>query len=326
MLDDPFIRDVSSPLTAEQLRPLDARCRVVQFGDPFQDPLRDADFKKLAGFLKKYPKVKLRIWGHGGQPRDLDCLRYFPFVRRLAIEKYSLEDINGIVYACPDLEELTLGQTKSKRHSLRFLERFPNLRGLYLEGHTKDIDVLGALVRLEELTLRSITLPDLTLLKPLTGLHSLEIKLGGTNNLALLPAIGRLRYLELWMIRGLCDLGAIPSVKTLQFLFLQALKGVTELPSFAPLGALRRVHLETMKGLHNLRPVAKAPTLEELLVLDMRHLKPASFRPFVGHPALRRVCLDLGSDRRSEAVEQLLRLPTFDRTSGFRVRDTKPQV
>src|SRR6202043_3765879 len=99
---------------------------VVQFGDPFEKPLSDADLKKLAAFLKKYPKVKLRIWGHGGQPRNLDFLRYFPFVRRLAIEKYSLEDISGIAYACPDLEELTLGQTKSKRHSLRFLERFPN--------------------------------------------------------------------------------------------------------------------------------------------------------------------------------------------------------
>jgi hypothetical protein len=101
-----FLPNLSGPLAAEQLQPLDARCRVVQLGDPMAEPLRDRDFKTLAAFLKKYANVKLRVWGHGGQPRNLDFLRYFPFVRRLAIDKYTPQDLSRIVYACPDLEDV----------------------------------------------------------------------------------------------------------------------------------------------------------------------------------------------------------------------------
>ena len=59
---------------------------------------------------------------------------------------------------------------------------------------------------LEELTLGSITLPDLVLLLPLENLLALDIKLGGTSDLALLPRVGQLRYVELWMIKGLSDI------------------------------------------------------------------------------------------------------------------------
>ena len=52
------------------------------------------------------------------------------------------------------------------------------------------------------------------MLLPLTRLLSLDIKLGGTTNLGLLPRIGRLRYLELWLIRGLADIGPVGDMPT----------------------------------------------------------------------------------------------------------------
>ena len=59
---------------------------------------------------------------------------------------------------------------------------------------------------LTSLTLRSITLPDLAQLQPLAQLRALDIKLSGTRDLTLLPAIGQLEYVELWVIRGFSDL------------------------------------------------------------------------------------------------------------------------
>lgn len=76
-----------------------------------------------------------------------------------------------------------------------------------------------------------------------------------------------------------------------------------------PLSELRRVHLETMKGLSDLSSVAAAPVLEELLVLDMGHLHPEAFQPFVGHPRLRAATIGLGSTRKNAAVKHLLPLP-----------------
>ena len=62
--------------------------------------------------------------------------------------------------------------------------------------------MLSQLTGLQELTLRSTTLADLSLLLPLGELRSLDIKLGGTNDLALLPEVGQLRYLTPRPSRG----------------------------------------------------------------------------------------------------------------------------
>lgn len=224
------------------------------------------------------------------------------------MEIFLLQDISGLRFLRSDLETLGLGATK-RRFSLRPLERFSALRDLWLEGHARDFEVVGQLVRLRELSLRSITLPDLSTLRTLRELETFELKLGGTRNLQYLPEIGRLRYFEAWLVRGLADIGPVADVRSLCSLFLQALKQVTKLPSLAPLSELRRVHLETMKGVHDLAPVAAAPALEELLAIDMRHLQPDAFKVFVGHPTLRAATIGLGSDRKNASVRKLLQLP-----------------
>ena len=312
MFDFPHLREMRSPITAGQLRPPSPECRTVQFNHP----LSERDHEKLAKFLHKYPHLQLRVCGHFH--KNVDFLQHYPSVRHLAVDVFEMENFDGLKHISADLESLVLGQTKGTAHSLSLLQRFPRLRTLCLVQHTKDIEVIGALSELEDLTLKYITLPDLSLLRPLKRLHSLTIGLGGTKNLDLLPKIGRLRYLELWMIRGLSDLRPMASVRTLQYLFLRALRNVKELPSLARLHALRRLRLQTMKGLTDLRPAAKAPALEELVVWDMPHLQPEAFRPFTKSRTLRKATVFLGSDRKNHAVADLLRLPRVDDKFTFK--------
>ncbi|MGH2352733.1 MAG: hypothetical protein ACRDJN_14090, partial [Chloroflexota bacterium] len=47
---------------------------------------------------------------------------------------------------------------------------------------------------------------------PLHRLRSLDLKLGRTKDLRLLPEIGHLRYLELWRVKGLADLDPVAAV------------------------------------------------------------------------------------------------------------------
>lgn len=307
--DYPFLRDVASPLTREMLRPLDPRCEVVQF----KRLLTDDDFEKLAKFLRKYPDVKLRAYGsYDGSIADLGFLRFFPDVRAFSADAmYQLENIDGLRHLSSQLRTLGLGQTKRKL-SLRPLERFTNLRRLFLEGHTKDIDVVAGLTEIRSLTLRSITLPDLTLLAPLTKLKALDLKLGGTNNLTGIEAFSDLRYLELWMVRGLSDLARVASCTSLEVLFLQALKNVTALPDFSALHHLQRIDLEAMKGLNDLTPLLSAPALQDVLLVDMGHLQPEQVGVLAEHPSLKRATVGLGSARKNDAVKQLLNLPRAD--------------
>jgi hypothetical protein len=304
-------REVRSPLTEEMLRPALTGRGVVQF----TSPLTDDDFGRLADWLQPYPEMTLRAYL---RHRDLEFLRFFPFLRRFDVDAaYDLESFDGLRHLPADLEQLAIGGTK-RRLDLLGLERFHGLKSLFLEGHTKRIEVISSLTSLENLSLRSITLPDLSLLLPLPYLRALEIKLGGTTDLRLLPRIGKLRYLELWRIQGLSDVSAIGDMSDLQCLFLQTLKHVESLPDLGKATALRRVRLQTMKGIHDLRPLASAPALEELVLDDMPQLHPDDLTPLIGLPRLRAVSARIGIKKR-DAVRALLGLPDVD--GPFQWRD-----
>lgn len=295
----PEILAVWSPLRP-RLESVDPACQIVQFSSL----LTDEEFRLLAAWLEERPNVSLRATA-GRSISNLAFLRFFPRLRHFTVDGYTLEDFRGLDYLSEDLESLTIGATRKRRLSLTTLSRFKRLQTLYLEGQQKDIEALGELSSLEDLTLRSITLPDLSALLPLKNLRSLDIKLGGTKNLGLLPEIGALEYVELWLVRGLSDVSPLAEISTLQELFLQALKRVTWLPSFAASGQLKKVTLDTMRGLTDLSPIAAAPNLEELQLIGMNHLQPEAVLPFMNHPRLARGRWGLGSSRKNRAAWNL---------------------
>jgi hypothetical protein len=300
-------REVSSPLTPEMLRPSLTGRGVVQF----RSRLTDDEFGRLGEWFRPYPEMTLRAYGsYDHSIVDLEFLRFFPTLRRFGADALwdSLRSLDGLRHLPPDLEELGIGATRATL-DLAVIARFRELRWLFLERATRHLEVLSGLTNLHDLTLRSITLPDLALLLPLRRLRSLDLKLGGTRDLGLLPRVGELRYLELWMIRGLTDVRAAGQIPSLRALFLQALRQVETLPDLARATELRRVRLETMKGIRDLSPLATAPALEGIELIDMRHLLPQDLAPLVGLPRLRAVTPGLGSLRKNDAAAALLGLP-----------------
>lgn len=306
-------REVSSPLTEAMLQPSATGHGVVQF----RRLLTDADFERLAGWLRAYPELTLRVYA-SNEVHDLEFLRFFPSIRRVSADGlWQLESLDGLRHLPTDLVQLGLGRTK-RRLDLEVIGRFTNLRKLSLEAQTKNIEVVSRLTSLEDLRLRSITLRDLALLLPLRRLVSLELKLGGTNDLALLPRIGRLRYLELWRVRGLSDISMLGQLPHLRYLFLQALKHVESLPDLSAARALRRVHLETMRGIRDLAPLASAPSLEEILLIDMPQLRLDDLRPLVGLHRLTAATVGLGNLRKNAEARQVLGLPAVSGAYDWR--------
>lgn len=303
-LFEPTIRTLRPPLTPEALQPLDPRCESVQF----DTALAEHEYMALGRMLEAYPEVTLRVFGRPGL-RDLSFLRHLPRLRRFHADLWEIEGLDGLELLPTDLEYLGLGQTK-RRQSLAPLSRFVHLKELYLEGHTKDFDVLLGLRAVEKLTLRSVTLPDLRSLDAMRNLWWLDIKLGGTKNFAGLSGFANLKYLELWRILGLSDLSFLADVSSLQYLFLEALPRVSALPDLGRLSALRKVHLQGLRGVSDLAPFARAPHLRELVILQMPQLAPEALGAFLGHPELRAATIGLQSVRAREEVNALLRLPS----------------
>lgn len=301
------VREVSSPLTEDMLRPFVAASGRVQF----ESMLTNDDFATLGEWMSTQPQIGLRAYGsYDGSIADLEFLRFFPQLTTFSADALwgSLRTLNGLRHLPADLVDLGIGSTKV-RLDLADLGRFRALQSLHLEGQTKNINIIASLTSIDELSLRSITLPDLDLLAPLTRLRSLDIKLGGTTNLAGLSAFDQLRHLELWMIKGLRDLTSIGGLVSLRYLFLESSRQVTALPSLAHCADLVRVHLQNMKGINDLSPLATAPNVREIILSDMGHLDPTALSALKNHPTLTGVSAGLGSIRKNTQAEQLLNLP-----------------
>jgi internalin A len=290
-------------LTADQadpFRPLEPNCSVIQF----DQPLTSHQLQQAASLIADRPDVELYVYGRAS--RDLEFLRYFETVRRLHIALYELDDTSGFCHV-QQLEELTFGQTK-KTFSLRFIEALPQLRKVFLAGHKKDLHAICQRDELTSVGLSGITLPDLSLLLPLTRLQKLSILLGGTTDLDLLPRLPCLEDLFLMRITKLFDLGVLADLTGLKTLRLDWMRNVKSLPSLAGLVRLDNVELDTMKGLTDLSPLAAAPALRRLVVAAMPQLKAESFRCFIGHPRLEELWAHTGRSTVNEQIKRMLPL------------------
>ena len=155
-------RAVFSPLTDEMVRPIEARHASIDL----TTPLTDDEYRRVANLMEQYPQTVLTtLPPYQHQVTDLEFLRFFPFLRRFVVHFRALESLDGLRHLSDSLEGL--GVLWAKRQlDLSVLRQLKRLRVLEIESHKRHIEVLSEMTWLEDLTLRSITLPDLSLLLP----------------------------------------------------------------------------------------------------------------------------------------------------------------
>lgn len=277
----------------------------------------------------KRPEIKLRVYGYYPAVCDLSFLPLLSNVRHFAAD--CLTDVGGVEYLSSltnieslsigvdslksfnflselpedSLQQLTLGATKSKLPSLDVIERFKNLKTLYINGHQKKIEVISSLSSLEVLTLRSVSPENLDFIRNLRGLWSLAIKLGGIQDFSALEGLNQIKYLELWQIRKLSDIRFISEMLGLQFIFLQALCNVISIPDLSQLAALRRIYLEDMKGLKDITALTSASSLEELIHVSARGMNPEDYEGVLKMKSLRKATVGFGSLKKNESFREI---------------------
>jgi hypothetical protein len=304
----------------------DPKVKVIQA----IDPISAKSWKLINDFLiPKRPDIQIRIFGHYSTVCDLSLLSQIPAVENLAVDClrqarnidyiselhalkslsvgiYEMDNFDFLASLPPSLDNLYLGATKSKKPKLDGLSHLSNLRQLSVEGHQKNLEVIGELRMLEKLTLRSVSPKDISFIRALKRLWFLDIKLGGINDLSAIHGLENLKYLELWQIKGLSDVSVISSLKGLQFLFLQSLRNVTVFPDLSRLTQLRRVYLETMKGLEDLAGLFKAPALEEYVHLCAQNMTPEQYQKLLEIKSLKKALIRFGSDKKNNQMDALM--------------------
>ena len=275
------------------------------------------------------PDIELRVYGFYSSICDLSFVARLPNVRRfaadclmnavgaehlsslerleeLSVGIYGLESFDFLTALPNGIRSLSLGATKSKKPRLDALSRFHSLRKLYIEGQQNGIAVLDELQELEEVTLRSISTPNLEYVARLPRLWWLDIKLGGIKSLSAIHGRENIKYLELWQIRDLSDINVISSLAGLQSLFLQSLRNVKCIPDLSKLSRLRRLYLENMKGLKDVTTIRHAPALEQFVHVDARNIRAEQYKDLPDKSSLQELHVGFGSKKKNQQFESLV--------------------
>lgn len=319
--------DFDTSLTEKDLQVLTEDCelKVLQCSRPVKTKTWELLNRR---FFTQRPDVELRVYGFYSSVCDLaftalmtnvhhfsaDCLmdarnvEYIAAMEKLeslGVGIFHLQGFEFLNQVTPRLKKLFIGATQSTKPDLSPLRRFRSLEAIYIEGQQKNIEVLSQLDTLQDVTLRSISTPDISYLRSLHRMWSLDVKLGGIKDFSSIEDMKNIKYLELWQVRGLSDLSFISSLSGLQYLFLQSLRQVTALPAFHLNEKLRRISLENMKGLKDLRSLEHAPALEECVLLNAMNFQPEDCIPVLRNPNLKRVFCWFGSFRKNNRFIKL---------------------
>ena len=303
------------------------KTQSIQFASPLTD--KEIELLELVVFSKR-PDISLRVYGHYGETCDLSFIQRIPSLRRisadclmvakgievvtqlenlehLGVGIFNLDNFDFLDEINPNLTELYLHQTRSKKPKINSIQRFENLEYLYLEGQQKGIEAVSNLKKLKKIVLRSISTNNIDYLKNLEHLWSVDIKLGGIKDLSGLASLKSIKYLELWQVRDLADLSFISKLETLQNLFIQSLKQLTKLPDFSNNKKLRRIYLENLKGLNDLSTLKNAPSLKEFIYVLAENQEPENIIPALENPSVENVFCKFGSDKKNNRFAELAR-------------------
>lgn len=319
--------EVSKGVSKNDLEKLaiNPKTQSIQFASPLAD--KEIELLELIVFSKR-PDISLRVYGHYGETCDLTFIQRTPSLRRfsadclmdakgievvtqldnlehLGVGIFNLDNFDFLDKINSNLKELYLHQTRSKKPKISSIQRFEQLKYLYLEGQQKGIEAMSNLKKLEKVVLRSISTNNVDYLNQLEHLWSVDIKLGGIKDLSGLTTLPKLKYLELWQVRNLADLSFISKLGTLQNLLIQSLKQVTKLPDFSNNRKLRRIYLENLKGLNELSSLKYAPSLKEFIYVLAENQEAENLIPVLENSSVEKVLCKFGSDKKNNRFEEL---------------------
>ena len=321
---------ICEPVTKKELKQIaeDRNITRLQYSNSLKTKSR-----KLINeiIIKKRPDIAIRIFGFYGKNKicDLNQVVDYVDVKRLwidcmhdAIKLDAISNLKNItelqigifnndsfdiLARVPDsITKLSLWATRSKKPSLKYLTRFRNLQELSLEGHSKHIEVINELTHLKSLMLRSISTSDLSYISKLNNLEYLDVKLGGIKNFDILRELPKIKYLELWQVRGINDLSFISDMESMQYLFLQSLPNVRSLPDLSKLRKLRRIYIDNLKGLHDFRNVLTASRLNEFAFFSATKQSVEELLPVLKIKGLKKCSVYFGSQKKNDEFKRLL--------------------
>jgi hypothetical protein len=253
----------------------------------FSKPVQSRALLKAVNFLCKIfgKRLPIRFFSYDSTTFDASVLTHLPDVQWLKVDclqaisnserifelsklkKFSFGVYN---YDNPNflhqlnlskLEQLSISETKKRNFDLSPLCKGKQIRSLFVEGHTKNIEAVGELKNLETLRLWSIDQKtSLEFVSNISKLNSLEVVLGGRQNIDEI-SLPFLRSMRIVMVRGfntLGDLSRFPRLKILRIENQIKLQSITfQTSGLTKLSVINCKSLKALIGLEYLQKIKR---------------------------------------------------------------------
>ncbi len=230
-------------------------------------------------YLHRMPHLKnLIISCHLSSTPDLidfSLLKGLP-LKSLGLDTYDLKDYSFIKDLSGDIEQLTVcadAKGRNVNFDCRWLLKFKKMKSLFLGSREKkNISCLSEMSSLKDLSIRGITLDDLSFLKDMR-LEKLSIYRNLNYDLSALGEVTTLKEIDLWRVERISNVDFLEKLTSLEKITLESLKHVTALPDLSGLKDLRSIEL-TYTGI-------KPETIDERLkpITVFHDIRPAEHKP-----------------------------------------------
>lgn len=291
---------------------------IVQYSGPVYTAASLAALNTLCEELDD--KLGVRFYGHYAGKFDCANLRRLPAVKNLyldcldAVENFDalkdLQCLSQLSIGIWELDEpdflswsnlctvsgLRVSGTRKNNVDLKYLENYTRLTALFLNGHIKNIEAIGRLRNITDLTLSIPSSVSIAFLNLLPDLKKLRFILGGRKNLDEL-SVTTIETLEIVRVKGFNGLGNLGKFKHLKELSiedqiqLKSLDFGSELFNLTGVRLLNCKCLDTVVGLSSLRNLRELRVVKTGIDFDrlMRQQLPASLKIFAFYTTKRNI-------------------------------------
>jgi len=300
---------------------------VVQFNDRTYTA---ALLGRIDGLCARFGALlHVRFYGHHRSTFDCRTLEQIPSVANLGVDSllhadrvealgeltclvelrigiYDLQDEKILRFPnLQTLRSLTFGETKTRAIDLSFLAAFQALEELRLNGHTRNLGVLGGLFALETLALNSIGRDArLDFLSEMAGLRRLTLLLGGRSSIADVHA-ERLTDLEVLRVQGLTELGNLARFPSLASFAVEDQRRVTRLTFSPPDSGIESLRIGNCRSLSEIVGLEALSRLRQLRIA-MSAIDPDVLLASPLPPNLRTFAIHTGSERENRRIRAIL--------------------
>ncbi len=224
----------------------------------------------LEKFFNKYSQIRLHIFWY--DEVDFKFLKYLPSVKKFAVSSYLTKDFSPISKYL-ELEDLSLGETKSISINVDFISSFKNLKRFYNDGMKKGLEVLSGLTQLEVLTLRGVKMEDLKFVEKLQNLKEVNLLYGSYKEVSSLSKLRQLEALEISRTRQIPDYDFLSGLINLKTLCFEGMSKMEVLPNLSSLKNLNKIQIDNNSRLVDIRSIKQLKNLKTFLLFFPENFK-----------------------------------------------------